>query len=357
MKFLENIDEITGNKYAQRGKTMNDDRTTIDTGSYVLNALLSGSIYGGASSNSVTAWAGSEATGKTFLTLSTIKTFLEKHESASVIYFESEGAIDRNMLSERGIDPDRVYIIPVVTIQDFRSQAMKVLLEYEKLNEDEQEPMMFVLDSLGMLSTNKEVEDIAAAKDTRDMTRAQLIRGAFRALTLKLSILDVPLFITNHTYKVVAGMFPTDEVAGGGGLKYAASTIVMLSKKKEKDGTEVVGNVIHCKTYKSRLSKENQMVDIKLYYDSGVDRYYGLLELAEKYGVLQKMGTRIILPDGRKKYAKEIYKDPEQYFTDELMQKIDEAARKEFTYGQNTETTLDIDDSVEEMEDVENEAE
>lgn len=346
MNFLENIEEITGNQYAAKGQTVNDARTTIDTGSYVLNALLSGSIYGGASSNSVTAWAGSEATGKTFLTLHSVKTFLDKDETASVIYFESEGAIDRKMLEERGIDVERVYVVPVITVQDFRSQAMKILNEYEKLSQKDRTPMLFVLDSLGNLSTNKEVEDIGLAKDTRDMTRTQLIRGSFRALTLKLSILNVPLFLTNHTYKVVGGLFPTDEVSGGGGLKYSASTIVMLSKKKEKEGNDVVGNIIHCKTYKSRLSKENQMVDIKLYYDKGLDRYYGLLELAEKHGVVKKMGSRIVLPDGSKQYAKTIYKEPEKFFTDDLMAAIDEAARKEFTYGQGTETTLDIDGEI-----------
>jgi len=336
MRFLDNIEEVTGNQYASRGETVNDNRSTIDTGSYVLNALVSGSIYGGASSNAVTALAGDEGTGKTYILLTTIRSFLENNEEGTVIYFESEGAIDKNMLVDRGIDVERVYIVPVATVQDFRTQANKVLNEYEKLKESDREPMIFALDSLGMLSTNKEVADIADGKDTRDMTRAQLIRGAFRTLTLKLAVLNVPLFITNHTYASVGSMFPTKEVAGGGGLKFAASTIIMLSKKKEKDGNDVVGNVIHCKTYKSRLSKENQQVDIRLFYESGLDRYFGLLELAEKYEILTRMGSRFILPDGTKEYAKTVYKNPSKYFTDELMQQIDEAAQREFSYGQGT---------------------
>jgi RecA/RadA recombinase len=346
MSFLDNISEITGNQYAAKGKTVNDDRSTIDTGSYVLNALVSGSIYGGASSNSVTALAGVQASGKSFIVLSTVKTFLDKHEDGSVVFFESEGAINRQMMVERGIDADRVFIVPVVTIQDFRTQALKVLGKYEE--EKPRPPLMFVLDSLGMLSTNKELSDITDGKDTRDMTRAQMVRAAFRVLTLKLSMLGVPMFITNHTYDSVGGMFPEKVVSGGGGLLFASSTIIMLSKKKEKEGAEVVGNIIHCKTYKSRLSKENQMVDIRLYYDRGLDRYYGLLEIAEKHGVIEKMGTRYIMPDGSKQYASVIYKEPEKYFTKELLDKIDKVCKKEFLYGIQEED--EIEEQIEENE-------
>ena len=113
---------------------------------------------------------------------------------------------------------------------------------------------MFVLDSLGMLSTTKEVEDASAGKETRDMTRAQIVKSIFRILSLKLGQAQIPLIVTNHTYDVVGSYMPTKEMGGGSGLKYAASTIIYLSKSKEKDGTEVVGNIIKCKTFKSRFT-------------------------------------------------------------------------------------------------------
>ena len=117
------------------------------------------------------------------------------------------------------------------------------------------------------------------------------------------------------------------------GLKYAASSIIYLSKKKEKDGTDVIGNIIKCKTAKSRLSKENQSVDVRLYYDErGLDRYYGLLELGELGGLWKNTAGRYEM-DGKKIYGKEILKDPEKYFTPEVMQALDEIARKEFSYG------------------------
>ena len=96
------------------------------------------------------------------------------------------------------------------------------------------------------------------------------------------------MIVTNHTYDAIGSMFRTKEMGGGSGLKYAASTIVYLSKKKEKVGTEVIGNIVHCKTHKSRMTKENKMVDVLLTYDKGLDKYYGLLDIAENMESLKK---------------------------------------------------------------------
>ena len=141
------------------------------------------------------------------------------------------------------------------------------------------------------------------------------------------------MVVTNHTYDVIGSMFPSKEMGGGSGLKYAASSIVYLSKKKEKDGTEVIGSIVHCKNHKSRLTIENKIVDVRLTYDKGLDKYYGLLDLAEKYDILKKVSTRYELPDGSKQYGKTIMNDPEKYFTKEIMDKLEEAANKEFRYG------------------------
>jgi len=122
-------------------------------------------------------------------------------------------------------------------------------------------------------------------------------------------------------------------MGGGSGLKYAASTIIHLSKKKEKDGTEVIGNLIKAKTAKSRLSKENKDVTVRLFYDHrGLDKYYGLLELGELAGMWKNVAGRYEM-DGKKVYAKAILKDPEVYFTEEVMQQLDAAAKSIFSYG------------------------
>ena len=268
--FLKEVIKTTGNEYASLvsdGVEAGDVEEFIDTGSYAFNALLSGSINGGLPANKITAIAGESATGKTFFLMGMCKNFLDKNPEGGVIYFESESAITKQMIIDRGIDPSRMVILPVTTVQEFRTQSLKVLDSYINQEESIRRPLFLALDSLGMLSTTKEVEDTAEGKETRDMTRAQVLKAAFRVLTLKLGKAKVPMVVTNHTYDVVGSMFPTKEMGGGSGLKYAASSIVYLSKRKEKDGTEVVGDIIHCKNFKSRLTIENKMVDVRLTYN------------------------------------------------------------------------------------------
>ena len=332
--FLDDLINISGNEYASKvsdgmlGK-VND---YIDTGSYILNALLSGSIYRGLPSNKITAFAGESATGKTFFILGIVKQFLIDNPTGGVLYFESESALTPEMIEERKIDSTRFIQLPVATIQDFAQQASRVV---DKHIENSEAPLLLCLDSLGMLSTAKEVEDITTGANKVDMTKARIVKGTFRVLTLKLAKAGIPLLVTNHTYKQVGAMFPQDIMGGGSGLQYAASSIVFLSKRKEKVGTDVVGNVIHCKNFKSRLAKENKKVDVLLTYDQGLNRHYGLLDLAEKYDIIKKVSTRYELPDGAKIFGKQIMEDPEKYFTDDIMEKLEIAAQKEFQYGIN----------------------
>ena len=334
--FLKKIIKETGNEYAsvvEDGVESGDVDSFIDTGSFILNGLLSGSLKGGLPSTKVTALAGESATGKTYFLMGIVKNFLDSNPEAGVVYFESESAITKQMVVDRGIDSKRMVIMPVTTVQEFRTQALKVLDTYLLQDESERKPLFLCLDSLGMLSTTKEVEDTADGKETRDMTRAQVLKAAFRVLTLKLGRAKVRMVVTNHTYDVVGSMFPQKEMGGGSGLKYAASSIIYLSKKKEKDGTEVIGNIIHCKNHKSRLTVENKMVDVRLTYDKGLDRYYGLLDLALKYDIFKSVSTRIELPDGTKTFGKTINNEPEKFFTEEVMAQLEEAADKEFKYG------------------------
>jgi RecA/RadA recombinase len=305
----------------------------IDTGSFALNAVLSGSLFGGVPDNKVTAFAGESATGKTYFVLGVVKSFLEKNPTGAVVYYDTEAAITKQMMSDRGIDTSRVIIAEPDTIQKFKTHALKLIDAYEQKDEKSRPPMMFVLDSLGMLSTSKEMEDSLEGKDTRDMTKAQIIKAAFRVLTLKLAKVKIPLLVTNHVYELVGSYVPTKELGGGTGLKYAASTIAMLSKRKEKDGTDVIGNIVKIKMYKSRLSKENSQIEVLLTYAEGLDRYYGLLELAEKHGIFKKVSTRYQMPDGTSVFGKNINENPEKYFTDDVLQQLELAVQKEFKYG------------------------
>ena len=160
--FLKNVIKDVGNEYASlasEGVEAGDVDSFIDTGSYILNSLLSGSVHGGLPSNKITALAGESATGKTYFLMGIVKNFLDKDPDAGVIYFESESAITQNMIVERGIDAERLVVMPVTTVQEFRHQALQVLDSYLAQDESDRKPLFLCLDSLGMLSTTKEIED------------------------------------------------------------------------------------------------------------------------------------------------------------------------------------------------------
>jgi RecA/RadA recombinase len=336
MDFLQQVIKDSKNEYAalvSDGIAAGDVESFVDTGSYIFNALVSGSLFGGIPSNKITAIAGESGTGKTFFCLSVVRNFLNSDPDAGVIYFETESAISKQMIESRGIDSKRMVIFPVDTIEEFRTQAVRIIDKYIEQPKSERKPLMFVLDSLGMLATNKEVQDASDDKNVRDMTKAQLTKSVFRILTLKLGKANIPMLVTNHTYDVVGSYVPTKEMGGGSGLKYSASTIIYLSKKKEKDGTELIGNIIKCEAKKSRLTREGSKVETRLFFDErGLEKHYGLLELGERAGIWKNVAGRYEV-DGKKVYGKEILKNPDQYLTDEVMAKLEEHAHTEFLYG------------------------
>jgi len=335
MDFLKEIVKEIGNDFTKIASEIDETEKFIDTGSYIFNGLVSGSIYGGMSNNKITAIAGESSTGKTYFSLAVVKNFLDNNPDGYCLYFDTEAAVTKGLLESRGIDTTRLVVVNVVTVEEFRGKALKAVDIYLKKDEDERKPVMFVLDSLGMLSTEKEITDALNDKQVRDMTKSQLVKGAFRMLTLKLGQANIPLIVTNHTYDVIGSYVPTKEMGGGSGLKYAASTIIYLTKKKEKDGKDVIGNIIKAKTHKSRLSKENREVEVRLYYDErGLDKYYGLLELGELGGMWKNVAGRYEI-NGKKVYGKQILAKPEEYFTEEVMQQLDEIAQQHFSYGTN----------------------
>ena len=333
--FLKGIIKSSGNEWATVAEdgVEGDIAGFVDTGSYAFNALLSGSIYGGMPDNKIIGIAGESATGKTYFALGIAGQFLSDNPEGVVLYFDTEQAVTSDMIKSRGLDPNRVAVFPVATVEQFRLQVIQILDNYATLKEEDRKPIVIVLDSLGMLSTTKEMNDSATGKEVRDMTRSQVIKSVFRTVTLKMGRFNIPMIVTNHTYDVVGAYVPTKEMGGGSGLKYAATTIVYLSKKKEKVDNEVIGNIIHCKLYKGRLTRENKMIDTLLTFDHGLDRFYGLVPVALKHGVFKKVSTRIELPDGSTAFESQINKNPEKFYTDEVLKRIDEACAKEFKYG------------------------
>ena len=327
---LGDVDTIV----ASEGTSSAEFTGYIDTGSYTMNAALSGSIFGGMPNNKALILAGESTTGKTFYALALVKNYQQQYPDGQVIYFDTESAVTNSMLTDRNIDLTRIAKSEPDSIEKFRSVASKMLDKYLELPIEKRFPLLMVLDSLSALPSKKETEDIANEKDVRDMTKAQLIKGAFRVLRLKMAKAKVPLIITNHLYAVIGAYFPTKEMSGGSGAKYAADTIVFLSKKKERDNDkEVVGNIVTATMIKSRLTKENAKVGTRILYDGGLDRYYGLLEYAEEAAVVKRVGNKYEFPTGEKVFESALLRTPEKYFTDDVLKSIDTYMQTQFKYG------------------------
>ena len=204
MDFLKDIIKEVGGEYASLASDIEETENYVDTGSYIFNALVSGSVFGGVPGNKITAIAGESSTGKTFFSLAVVKNFLDTNPDGYCLYFDTEAAITKSLLESRGVDTNRLVVVNVVTIEEFRSKALRAVDLYMKKPSDTRKPCMFVLDSLGMLSTEKDITDALNDKQVRDMTKSQLVKGAFRMLTLKLGQANIPMIVTNHTYDVVS---------------------------------------------------------------------------------------------------------------------------------------------------------
>lgn len=334
MNFARNLvkqlnDDATN--IMEDGLNISETSGTIDTGSHILNAALSKDLFGGVQDNKITAFAGEEATGKTYFALALAWAFQQQNPDGVVLYYDSEASVTKDMMAERGLDISRIIISEKATVQDFKVHLLKTLDLYMK--DDKRPRLLCVLDSLGQLASTKEMADAKEGKEVVDMTKAKVIRSAFRVLQLELARAKVPLIVTNHTYINVGSFISQSEMGGGSGLKYAASTICYLTKAKERDGTDVTGAIVTVTIKKSRFTRENKKIKVRISYDKGLDRYYGLIELSEKYGLIKKVGNKWSFPDNNPAFEKEIYKNPEKYFTPRFLEVLNKYADQEFRYG------------------------
>lgn len=248
----------------------------IDTGNYHLNAVFSGDLFGGIPNNRTICLAGDSGTGKTFLLLNMVAKAQEM--GYYVVYYDTEGAVDVDNIQAFGVDPEKFDHQPVSDIAKFRTSITTLC---KKLMEAKEKgfktPKIFIaLDSLGMLATQKEIDDAISGNTAADMTRAKSIRSLFRIITSDLTGLGIPFVFTNHTY-ASTGMFPTVNLSGGGGLIYSASVILALSKAQIKEGTVQTGIIVTVKTLKNRFGKP---IPIKFHirWDKGMNPYIGMEE-------------------------------------------------------------------------------
>ena len=361
----------------------------IDTGCYALNAILSdGDIFKGIPDGKRIMISGESGVAKSLFMAIMVKAYLDQVENSTCIFFESEASTVIEMAKSIGIADDKILIVPVQTVEEFRTQAVRMLDKIIEVNEkvkkanlvilaenkkkknaDNQKPLkplhkpIFILDSLGNLGTLAESEIILTDKrgkgnksQTRDMTRAQLIRGMARTISLKIAMAQIPLIFTNHTYKVMAEYTP-DETSGGGGTKYMCDISLILTKAKEKDASKKQSGIIITMTVrKSRYMKENKTVKILISFARGMYRFSDIVNKATDLEVLKKADNQnYCFPPEYDKTAKvkmkEVRMHASKYFTGDLLNATRDAIKADFSFGIE-DGKFELFDDMEDLKDV-----
>lgn len=270
----------------------------IPTGNYLLNAQLSGSLFGGIPNTRSLGLMGDPGTGKSFVCLNVAREAQKK--GYDVIYCDTEGAIDKSSAIKFGIDPDKIRYQPIKTVSQFQTFVAN-LLEIVKKNKSGNPKILLILDSLGMLSTDKEINDAIEGKNAADMgAKAKELRKLFRVITLDLTAAKIPLICTNHVY-AGGGFFPTKESSGGDGPIFAMSVISFLSKAqlKEGSGTTKTGIIVTSNLKKSRFTIPDP-IKFHISWMNGMNPYVGLQDYVswEACGIGRGKLEEVKNPDG-----------------------------------------------------------
>jgi len=310
MKVLEKLDV---NVITKENEAKFKTKEWIDTGNYVLNAIISGDPFKGIPNNRIIQFAGIASTGKSFL-VQEIAINAQK-QGYTVIYFDSEGAYDFESLVKRGFDEEKLIYIPVGTVEELRKVMVNIVKE---VSEDEK--VLLLVDSLGNLATEKEVEDALSGKEKEDMTRARRLKSLFRLVATDAAIKGIPILLVNHVYTSINSFIPQNITSGGSGQLYNSSVILELTKAKDKESSgKQIGVIITAKILKSRFVKEGVKAKLTINFKKGLNRYSGILDVALEAGLIQKSGRSIISPNGEKvskqKLTKEFF---EQFLKDYL---------------------------------------
>jgi RecA/RadA recombinase len=326
----------------------------IHTGNYHLNACVSGSLFGGWPNNRSCSIAGPSGTGKTFLTLNSVREAINM--GYNVVYYDSEAAVDREQMIKFGIDVSKVNYQPVNTVQEFRRSVTTITqkLQDAKRAGADLPKMMIILDSAGNLATQKEIDDAVAGNEKSDMTRSKILKSIFRIIMTPLADLKIPFIFTNHTY--MTQDFISRQVAGGGtGPEYAASIVLFLTKAQLKEGAEKTGIIVTAKPNKNRFAKPHP-IKFHLHYTKGMNPYVGL----ENYvswetcgitkGVIEK-GQKIPKASARNWICEHLDETvpnseffTEKVFTQEVLKKIDAHIQPLFNYNTENDDAIDVDE-------------
>lgn len=356
--LFEKMGNIIGNEHAfyMHEENPYEIKEWIDTECYALNAVLSnGDIYKGLAKGKRYMFAGKSGTAKSLFQTLLIKNYYKSHKKCRILSFESEGATVVDFAKKCGIPPEHMFIAPVFTIKQTTTElvnALDAIIESKKAPKgsdgyDDTE-WIIVLDSLGMLGTEKEISDVASGKDSKDLTKQQHIRALARMTSLKFSIAQVPFIIVNHSHTDIMSYGAPQKVSGGEGGIYMADVILLLDKfaDREEEGgkKKQVGVKIKAKVVKSRFMQENKIIEILLSFKKGLYKYSNIIKWAEEFKILKKgtkdgEKTKFKMPDGRMIPMSDV-RDPkkiDEVMSDDLIQAVRKSVKENFSFGDDIE--------------------
>ena len=322
----------------------------VDTGCMVLNAIISGSLYGGVPVGRITGFSGPSAAGKTYI----INKILANAQSKGMIpvIFDTEAAIDASSTTGVGLDSDQVKYVPVQTVEDCRNQISTFL---DSVMEAKMRGKFIIsIDSLGNLASQKELDDTEKGKTAMDMgTRAKGLKSMMRLLTFKAAQAGVTILFSNHTYDDPSAMFPTlvKAQSGGKGPVYLASVLVQLAKRDEKhdkaneddeilpEANRVSGTTLRALTVKNRFVPPFLECEAYLNFKRGLDKYSGLKEMAVNHGVIEQTGSTFLLPSekdgvpGKKLGYYKNWKGDEKLWEEHILPGLEAKLKEQYSYS------------------------
>lgn len=337
------IDELNPDAQTLSENSLASVNEYIDTGNYSLNAIISGSVFGGIPIGRLCGFFGPSSTGKTLI-VNKIMANAQKQYGLRPVYFDSEQALDKMVATRLGCDATKIKHAPVELIEECKTQILTTLTKC--IDMGLKKKLIICIDSVGGLNTSKELNDALEGKNASDMgLRAKQLKSMMNKLTFRAAKAEVPIIFTNHIYESVGDLYPSLVKKQPGGLSplYIASLLVQLSSKNIKVGDEKgeVGKLsdkisgIHLRAFttKNRFVPPYLSTEMYLNFKTGLDKYSGLLDLAIKTGLIERKGATCVLDDGTKLgYASTFEKDP-NFWEGEMLQKLDTALKNELSYS------------------------
>jgi RecA/RadA recombinase len=354
--IFKSVDDLNPDAAVLDAATLSTADDWIDTGSYALNAIISGSMYKGIPGGRITGFAGPSMAGKTLI-MNKVMANAQKKGYIPVIW-DSEVAVDKKSAEGAGMDTSRVKYYPVETIEDCRNQMCAFLDNVIKADNPDLK-FIIAIDSLGNLASAKEIKDTAAGKDAADVgQRAKAIKSMMRTLTYKAAKAKVPVLFSNHVYEGME-MFPTlvKSQSGGKGPIYLASVLVQLSTRNEKSSENpneqsvaiahnISGVTLGAMTVKNRFVPSYLKTELYLNFKTGLDKHTGLFEIAEAFGVIEKPGRTVMYKGESLGYRKDLEKDPK--FWEKIMPELEKVLQDKLCYGAGS--SVDIEEEVDNIE-------